>query len=74
MMRTSFDPEADAFYARFAPEGVVIDATLEVAPGVMVDLDAAGHLVGIEVLSVKTRGAGAYSGRLSSGPISDAAE
>ena len=24
MMRTSYDPEADAFYARFAPDGVGI--------------------------------------------------
>lgn len=42
MMRTSYDPDADAFYAPFAPEGVAIDGTEEVAPGVMVDFDADG--------------------------------
>lgn len=56
MMRTSYDPEADAFYARFAPDGVAIEGTDEVAPGVMVDLDADGDLVGIEVLNVSLRG------------------
>ncbi len=60
MMRTSYDPDADAFYARFAPEGTAVARTTEVAPGVMLDLDASGQVVGIEVLSVKVRGAGAY--------------
>lgn len=54
MMRTTFDPEADAF-ARFAPEGTAIDRTQEIAPGVMIDLDALGNLVGIEVLTVIQR-------------------
>jgi uncharacterized protein YuzE len=62
MMRTSYDPEADAFYARFAPDDTEIAETKEVAPGVMVDLDASGQLVGIEVLSVAARGNGAYGG------------
>jgi len=35
MMTTSYDPEADAFYARFAPDGAGIVETREVAPGVM---------------------------------------
>lgn len=56
MMRTSYDPEADAFYARFAPDGVAIEGTDEVAPGVMVDFDADGDVVGIEVLNVSLRG------------------
>ena len=59
MMRTSYDPEADAFYARFAPDGIAIENTQEVAPGVMLDLDHAGNLVGIEVLSVRSRHQGA---------------
>lgn len=61
MMRTSYDPTADAFYARFAPDGAEIAETQEVAPGVMLDLDASGNVVGIEVLSVSVRGAGAYT-------------
>lgn len=60
MMRTSFDPEADAFHARFAADEVAIDQTREVAPGVMLDLDATGNLVGIEVLGISARGAGTY--------------
>lgn len=56
MMRTSYDPGADAFYARFAPDGVAIEGTEEAAPGVMTDFDADGGVVGIEVLSVSLRG------------------
>ncbi len=59
MMRTSYDPEADAFYARFAPDAVAIETTEEVAPGVMIDFDAKGDVVGVEVLHVRTRGQGA---------------
>jgi uncharacterized protein YuzE len=60
MMKTSYDPEADAFYARFAADDIGVAETREVAPGVMLDLDQAGQLVGIEVLSVAARGTGAY--------------
>jgi uncharacterized protein YuzE len=60
MMRTSYDPKADAFYARFAPEDAEIAETREVAPGVALDLDANGNLVGVEVLSVTLRTAGTY--------------
>jgi uncharacterized protein YuzE len=42
MMKTSYDPEADAFAAWFAPEGVTSERTEEVAPGVFVDFDADG--------------------------------
>jgi uncharacterized protein YuzE len=60
MMRTSYDPEADAFYARFAPDRAAVSETREVAPGVMLDLDANGDMIGIEVLSVSVRASGAY--------------
>lgn len=63
MMRTSYGPEADVFYARFAPDETAIAETCEVAPGVMIDLDAAGQMVGIEMLSVKLRGSGAYGAK-----------
>ena len=49
-MKTRYDPEADAFYAHFAPDGAEIAETREVAPGVMLDLDTRGELVGVEVL------------------------
>ena len=60
MMKTSYDPEADAFAAWFAPEGVESDHTDEVAPGVFVDFDATGRAIGLEVLSVRSRVAGTY--------------
>ena len=56
MIRTSYDPEADAFYARFAPDGVPVEGTEEAAPGVMIDFDADGDVVGVEVLNVSLRG------------------
>lgn len=59
-MKTSYDPEADAFYARFAPDGTEIVETREVAPGVLLDLDDQGNMVGVEVLSVRLRAAGRY--------------
>lgn len=58
-MITTYDPEADAFYARFAPAETKVSETKEIAPGVMIDLDAAGQLIGVEVLSITTRGRGA---------------
>jgi uncharacterized protein YuzE len=61
MMKITYDPEADAFYARFAPEHTAIDSTVEAAPNVMLDLDAKGELVGIEVLGVAGRFAVAAS-------------
>ena len=59
-MRTSYDPEADAFYAQFAPEGTAVAETREVSPGVMIDVDASGMMIGMEVLGVRVRGAGGY--------------
>jgi uncharacterized protein YuzE len=60
MMKTSYDPEADAFAAWFAPEGATSDRTTEVAPGVFVDFDAHGNAIGVEVVSVRSRIAGTY--------------
>lgn len=71
-----YDPAADAFYARFAPQGLTIADTREVAPGVMVDFDASGDVVGIEVLSVsnvvRMRRAPRARGRAMSVELSDA--
>ncbi len=55
MIQTSFDPEADAFSVWFAPAGVNSAGTEEVAPGVMLDFDADGRVIGIEVLGVRER-------------------
>ena len=48
------DPEADAFAVRFAPKGAYIESE-EVAPGVTLDFDADGQVIGIEVLGVRKR-------------------
>ena len=63
-MRTSYDPHADAYYARFVPDGREIAESREVAPGVTIDLDGSGDLVGIEVLSVVMRAAGVFGERM----------
>jgi uncharacterized protein YuzE len=55
MMRTSYDPEADAMFVWFAPAGTKSASTTEVAPGIMLDYDAAGIVIGIEVLDVRER-------------------
>lgn len=56
MIATSHDP--DAMYGRISPKGTRIAAAREVEPGVMLDLDEAGRLVGIEVPGVKAGAAG----------------
>ncbi|HYI89807.1 MAG TPA: DUF2283 domain-containing protein [Beijerinckiaceae bacterium] len=49
----SIDPEADAAYV--AISGADVARTEEVADGILVDYDADGRPVGIEVLSVRSR-------------------
>ena len=51
MMITTYDAEADATYVRILPKGVAVIDTLEIEPGVLLDHDAEGPVVGIEVLS-----------------------
>jgi uncharacterized protein YuzE len=58
MISTTYDPEADALYVRIAPKGTEVGETREVEPGVMPDVDRAGTVIGIEVLSVRARSAG----------------
>lgn len=64
MMRTSYDPEADAFAVWFAGKDAYVDSR-EVAPGVILDFDANGQVIGIEVLSVRERMAGTLPDQLS---------
>ena len=42
MIRTSYDPEADAMFVWFGPEGVKSADTQEVSPGIMLDFDDEG--------------------------------
>ena len=55
MIRTSYDPEVDALFVHFGADGAVSARTEEVAPGVMIDFDAAGNPIGVEVLDVHSR-------------------
>ena len=55
MIRTSYDPEADAMFVWFGPKGVKSVETQEVAPGIMLDLDSEGRVIGIEVLDLSER-------------------
>jgi len=57
MIRTSYDPEVDAMFLFFGPEGAKSARTEEVAPGVLLDFDTAGNLISLEVLDVRARAA-----------------
>jgi uncharacterized protein YuzE len=49
-MRMTYDPEADALMFRLSEAAV--ETSEEVAPNVVLDFDAEGRVVGIEVLFV----------------------
>jgi uncharacterized protein YuzE len=55
MIRTSYDPEADAMYVRFGPDSVKSAETEEVAPGIMLDFDDRGEVIDLEILYVSRR-------------------
>ncbi len=55
MIQTSYDPQADAMSLWFAPPGITAASTREVAPGVMLDVDRDGQVIGVEVLGVRQR-------------------
>lgn len=52
-MRVRFDQEADALYLRL-DESAIAESE-EVRPGVVLDLDERGEIVGIEILRVAKR-------------------
>ncbi|KQO72121.1 hypothetical protein ASG60_11895 [Methylobacterium sp. Leaf469] len=47
-MKSRYDREADALYVQLADATIV--GSEEVRPGIMLDFDAAGRVVGIEIL------------------------
>ncbi len=51
---TTYDAEADAITAWFAPDGARPVESEEVAPGVVLDYDERGRVIGVEVLNVRT--------------------
>lgn len=52
-MKIEYDREADALYIQL--RAVLVDDNLDIEEGVTVDLDADGHIVGIEILDASTR-------------------
>ncbi len=52
-MRLRIDRESDALYLRL--DEAAVEESLEAQPGIVLDLDATGRLVGIEVLSLSGR-------------------
>jgi uncharacterized protein YuzE len=51
--RASYDPQADAIGVYFAPEGAEYDESEEVAPGIVLDYDKQGRVIGVELLYVR---------------------
>jgi uncharacterized protein YuzE len=52
-MRLKVDRESDALYLRL-DESAVVESE-EVQPGIVLDYDAAGNMVGIEILNLSKR-------------------
>ena len=52
-MRIEYDREADALYIHLRQ--VPVEDNIDIEDGVMVDLDAEKHIVGIEILDASTR-------------------
>jgi uncharacterized protein YuzE len=64
MIKTSYDPAADAMFIWLAPEAAISVETREVSPGVMRDYGAGGRMIGIEVLDVTERVNGTPPGQI----------
>ncbi len=52
-MKASYDAEVDALFVRFTCASIVDSE--QVSPDMIVDFDADGHIVGIEILNAKLR-------------------
>lgn len=49
----TYDPDADALGIYFRPEGSTYDASQEVAPGLTLDFDTEGKVIGVEISGVQ---------------------
>lgn len=52
-MKIEYDPEIDALYVRLA-DSTIIESE-QVQPGIVLDFDEAGKVVGVEVLNASKR-------------------
>lgn len=53
-MKIEYDPSADALYVRLGESRIV--ESEQVQPGVILDFDEAGKVVGVEILAASKRG------------------
>jgi uncharacterized protein YuzE len=63
MIKTSYDPEADIVAIQFGARDAVYDSSAEVSPGIMLEFDTEGRVIGIEIEAVSLRMAGTYGGK-----------
>ncbi len=49
-MKIEYDPTADALYVRLSDQSII--ESEQIKPGIVLDYDEAGNVVGIEVLRV----------------------
>lgn len=49
-MKTTYDPEGDTLYIAVRPDHIKIADNIELEPGISVDLDAEGRVLGIEII------------------------
>lgn len=52
-MRVEYDAKRDLLYVAFAPEGAMAATTEIIRPGVHIDFDRDGKMIGIEVLDAR---------------------
>ncbi len=52
-MKIEYDPEVDALYVRLTEHKII--ESEQVQPGIILDFDEAGKVVGVEVLAVSKR-------------------
>ena len=67
----TYDPEADAIAVRFAPEGARCCESEEVVPGVVLDYDTNGRVIGVELLYVRDLLASGRAGAVSAKPAAE---
>jgi uncharacterized protein YuzE len=63
--RASYDKEAGAIGVYFKPDGVEYESSEEIAPGVVLDYDTQGRVIGVKLRNVRKL--------LAEGPLSHAA-
>jgi uncharacterized protein YuzE len=54
----TYDPQVDALYIAIRPVNIPARNSIELEPGVCADLDAAGQVLGLEILSDAVIGIG----------------